>query len=574
MRDKRFTILILLDLGIMLMVAGGCRHSAKRDHNYLEGLRAEATDSAMHRNFNASDSIGRLLYDEASRSSDKVYMAYGLLSQSFFNYSLDDFEKRYERAQKALEIGRSTNNDTLMSRIYNILGGYAMLHNYDFGKATYYFSEAKRHAENTGAQDFAIGAECNISEIYHTMGDTLGLPYDRDIYKFAKKNGQYSLLMSASKHLAEHYLSDPKTAVTALPYIRDIDSTGSPSARYLYNKLMGDYWRMSGNLPEAEKQYDKAISQHTGSPGVFLSYAGLLADRGNNSRSLVMLDSARRGLDESSPYNKMRADWLRLYYENYKNTGQHQKSLAYLEQYMSLCDSIKEFRNQEQVNKYRIFYETGKKDLEITRSHASIRTRNIILISIVSLFAIVVITMTIYYRKRSRMYSAIVGRQQIINDIRNTNLQHQTEEPSVVQDTQVEPKGQDEPVADQPQGLSREKSDEIWVKIQKEIHENKIYRDPTVSRDMFAAKVGCNHTWFSQVIKERTGKTYPQFMNSQRVEDSLVILADPASDLTHEELWRSLGFLAKSTFYNCFKAQMSMSPSEYRRLSLKAKNGS
>lgn len=578
----RVTILfsVLLSTCATWELLTSCNKKKNVDIGRLEQLRSEATNAAMRRNFKASDSIGRLLYTAALKAEDDVYQSYGLLAQSYYTYSTERAEERMGIALKALEKALQTDNDTLKSRVYNVLGGYSTLHFYDFAQAIHYFSEAKRYAEAAGARDFVMAAECNISEIYHSIGDTLGLPYDIDIYNFAKETGQYNFLVPAAQHMSEYYLSNSNTAHLALQYIADVDSAESP---YLYNRLMGDYYKVKGESSQAARCYNKAIDACDNSVGVYLSYADLLNQQHDYTGSLIHLDKARTLLNECSVYNTARTRMYELYADNYAKLGQYKESMNYLEKYISLRDSITKFRNDEQVNRFRIRYETGKKELEIARSHAAIRIRNIILITLACLSVIVILLITIYYRKRNRLLSVIVERQKRLTNLKNDEEQRdasslRSESVSVfpeVNASNPEATASSEETNESSSergGLSDAKSAEIWSRICHEMDVNHIYRDPSVSRDMFANRVGCNHTWFSQVIKEHTGKTYPQFMNSRRVEEALDILSDPTSRITHEELWRTLGFLSKATFYSSFKAQMAMSPAEYRRRALTEKN--
>ena len=547
-----------------LLLLGCSEKKRPNNQQYLEELRSKATSSAIQGDFTSADSIGRVLYNEALKANDDVYMAYGLLCQSYYNYKNEDSKKRISLVKKALNIAQTTNNDTLISRVYNILGSYATLSDYDFASAIHYFTEAKNYAERIGAKDFVMAAECNISEIYHSVGDTLGLTYDIDIYEFAKVTGQYGLLLPATQHVAEHYMKNPRTANQALNYIQDIDSVKSA---YLYNKLLGDYYKVTGNYNEARERYLKAIEEKTESAGVFLSYADLLNRQKRYNESIEQLTFGEKYLKNSSAYNVARTQLYKLYADNFQALGNDNAALNYFEKYLAISDSINEFRNQEQVNRFRIKYELGKKELEIQKSHNELKTRNIIIISIISFSLIFIILQWLYLKKRNKLYSVIVENQKNLNSLKH-GFRYEVLKLNPQEEENLENEGNleiEEKNEGNNGGLSEVKSKEIWLKIQNEIENNHIYRDPNISRDLFAAKIGCNHTWFSQVIKDKTGLSYPQFMNKHRIDEALDVLADPTYSISHEELWRSLGFLSKATFYSSFKNKMGMSPSEYRK---------
>ena len=568
---------------VILLAISGCRQSTHTVYNNeLERLRSEAKEAAMKGNFNKSDSLGKELYRKALEADNESFQAYGLMSQSYYNYSPLQGAERKKIAHRALEKALHTDNDTLISRIYNVLGCYATLQDYDFAMAVHYFSEAKRYALAAGARDFVMAADCNISEIYHSIGDTLGLTYDREIYEFAKETGQYHFMLPAAQHMAEHLMENAATAPQALTYIADIDSTESA---YLYHKLMGDYFQAMGDDKESARQYDKAIADNDTSPGVYLSYAALLFNRDKHEESLAMLDKAKDNLNDESTYNTYRSRMLKLYADNYRQIQHYKEGMDHLYRFIALRDSMNEYRSNEQVNRFRIRYDLGKKELEVTRTKAELRIRNIIICSVVILSIIIIGLIIIYFKKRNRLLQVIVDRQKSLIHLRNESslVQPVAYDNSTDSDATPQPRNEidDHSIADAPDddddgssvesnrgGISDAKISEIWSRIKREMEINHIYRDPSVSREIFANRVGCNHTWFSQVIKERTGLSYPQFMNTRRVEEAVERLSDPAYSNTHEELWRQLGFLSKATFYNSFKAQMGMSPAEYRRRAL------
>ncbi len=117
---------------------------------------------------------------------------------------------------------------------------------------------------------------------------------------------------------------------------------------------------------------------------------------------------------------------------------------------------------------------------------------------------------------------------------------------------------------------SRDKADAIWRDILTEMEKNRIYADPDVTRDVFADRVHTNRTWFTAIIRHRTGKSYTQFMNSWRVNEAVRILSLPEATMTNKELSEYLGFMTPQSFYTAFRQQMGMSPSRFRSDTLAA----
>ena len=112
---------------------------------------------------------------------------------------------------------------------------------------------------------------------------------------------------------------------------------------------------------------------------------------------------------------------------------------------------------------------------------------------------------------------------------------------------------------------SADKADTIWRDILMEMEKNRIYANPNISRDTFAEKVNTNHTWLTAIIKNRTGKSYTQFINSWRVNEAVKILSQPTCEYTNKDLAGHLGFMTPQSFYNTFRQQMGMSPARFRQ---------
>ena len=137
--------------------------------------------------------------------------------------------------------------------------------------------------------------------------------------------------------------------------------------------------------------------------------------------------------------------------------------------------------------------------------------------------------------------------------------------PEVARQSEVSPSADPSAPAVGPNGLSRSKAEEIWGQIMHEMEDNRIFTDTSVTRDNFSERIGCNHTWFSQVIREKTGLSYPNFMNQRRVHEAMKMLAEPSLKISMKQLSSSLGFLTPSTFYIAFRKIAGMSPADYRK---------
>ena len=91
------------------------------------------------------------------------------------------------------------------------------------------------------------------------------------------------------------------------------------------------------------------------------------------------------------------------------------------------------------------------------------------------------------------------------------------------------------------------------------------FTDGDLTIQKLADKLSIPAPHLSQTINERLGKTFPDFINSYRIEEAKKKLLDPA--LTHLSILgiaEEVGFNSKSSFNAVFKKHTDMTPSEFR----------
>lgn len=113
-------------------------------------------------------------------------------------------------------------------------------------------------------------------------------------------------------------------------------------------------------------------------------------------------------------------------------------------------------------------------------------------------------------------------------------------------------------------GLSNEIATEIHIKLKQAMETQKLYTEPELSLSMLAAKINVHPNYLSQVINEKEGKSFFDYINSLRVEEFKRLMALPDSNqFTMLSLAYDCGFNSKSSFNKNFKKATGQSPSEY-----------
>lgn len=116
--------------------------------------------------------------------------------------------------------------------------------------------------------------------------------------------------------------------------------------------------------------------------------------------------------------------------------------------------------------------------------------------------------------------------------------------------------------------LTPERSERYLKRLREVMEAERPYADGGLTLQKLADKLSVPAQHLSQVINERTGQTFSDFVNAYRVEEAKRRLSDPrARHFTVLSIAEEVGFSSKSSFNLVFKKHTGMTPSEFRRAS-------
>lgn len=99
-----------------------------------------------------------------------------------------------------------------------------------------------------------------------------------------------------------------------------------------------------------------------------------------------------------------------------------------------------------------------------------------------------------------------------------------------------------------------------------QMEEQKVYQQPNLTLAALAEKMNVPKNYLSQIINEKMGCNFLEFLNQYRVKAARAKLE--SADYQHLsilEIGRQSGFNSKTTYYAVFKKHMNTSPGNYRR---------
>jgi AraC-like DNA-binding protein len=119
--------------------------------------------------------------------------------------------------------------------------------------------------------------------------------------------------------------------------------------------------------------------------------------------------------------------------------------------------------------------------------------------------------------------------------------------------------------------LTPQEAENHFDKLLDLMEEKEAYLDPDLTLAALADQLTIHKNYLSQIVNERTGRTFNDFVNSYRIEKVKKLLADPIrKETTILDLAFEAGFNSKTPFNNAFKRHTGESPIAFRKKHLKS----
>ena len=116
----------------------------------------------------------------------------------------------------------------------------------------------------------------------------------------------------------------------------------------------------------------------------------------------------------------------------------------------------------------------------------------------------------------------------------------------------------------QKSGLSADAAEALHRQLAQAMQDEKYYLDGELSLSGLASQLNTQPNYLSQVINEREGKNFYDYINTLRIEEFKRVAASPDQrKYTLSALAQHCGFNSKSSFNRCFKKVTGQSPSEF-----------
>ena len=366
------------------------------------------------------------------------------------------------------------------------------------------------------------------------LQDTLGISItENNIGNIHQKKENYAQAI-------EHYLRCLQLQET----IGDRETIGN-----VYHNLATCYSE-TGNFTESLAYFDLALNmaRETGDREIeALCLIGLARYRALEKHQFteaVKLVAQAELIAKEAGYRQVLAEVYQSRSVMDKERGDFASALEYFTQYKALSDEMFNEQSTNQLHEYEVRYQTQEKEIEIVRQQAEIekhKRRAAVLVITAVLMTALAVVLLVSYRKIHRKNIAIT--RQILENTRIGST-----------------------VAATPENYMETPDDEWFQKIENYLRESKLYLTPNINRSTLAAHLQTNERYISDSVKDSTGMTFNEYINSLRLAHACALLSDPENNCRIEEIAGASGFNNRVSFYRCFVAKYDIPPDEFRKL--------
>ncbi len=115
-------------------------------------------------------------------------------------------------------------------------------------------------------------------------------------------------------------------------------------------------------------------------------------------------------------------------------------------------------------------------------------------------------------------------------------------------------------------GLKEDEAGRILTGLEQLMQEQKVFLDPEITIEKLAGLANSNRHIVSQVLNERAGRSFYDYINQYRVNEAKRLLLDPQySNQKIASIAYDAGFNSLSAFNDVFKKMTGATPSQFKK---------
>ncbi|MCF8229817.1 MAG: AraC family transcriptional regulator [Bacteroidales bacterium] len=242
-------------------------------------------------------------------------------------------------------------------------------------------------------------------------------------------------------------------------------------------------------------------------------------------------------------------------YKAQDSLGNYQDAIRFYKQYRIFNDSLRTMDDKILLNVTKLNLDIDKVESEMDileknkiLKNIEMRRKQVIVVSSASGFIILLIfTLSIFvvHNRKKHAYSRLMEKNLALvkEHSKKTTRKNKTRESH---------------------GPDRQKINNLVVRLNKLIDDQKIFLDPNISLKKLAKKLNTNSSYLSHVINQTYHTNFTAFINEHRILEAQKLMTEKSGQyLSIEGIAMQVGFRSKSVFNPAFKKYTGVTPSFY-----------
>lgn len=473
-----------------------------------------------------------------------------------------DFTPEIERLKKFHDSDRGADNPVVVAAAAYTLGKYNHFILNAYTNSLQYYIEALEAHRKSGDEIGAVADLSAIAVINLHLGEPAGWDYAIKAYNEAKRLHHSPSVYITAANLGS-FLNYEGKYEDALRYLNEAERIAGElhytmEKAWLYTSLAYVSDKM-GKTPQAEKLFQKALVPESGTTRydtvyARIIYATFLKDHKRYSEALALLDDSEKMMS-SYGMKTFLAQLYPLAAECHEALGDYHTALDYQKKSMKLSSELLSEEKEREFAILDLRYKVSEEkrtnaelSLDVLRKKRYAELA--VTLALLMLFGGAMLY--VYHRKRMSAYKIIV-RQHLEQIDTERRLKDQYEKLLTER----------RETAAKSSTPSDNKLENLFIRLEEMMQQDKIYRQCDLSLDGVAHMLGTNRTYLSQVVNDRA-ESFAAYVNSYRLREAVELLSDPANDDSLKSIAVSTGFASPSNFYSIFRKKMGMAPSVFR----------
>lgn len=566
---KQYLIIYILCASFLPVFA-----SPKTGKLPIEVLFQQCEEARSLSQYENLKTISQDLITQAQEEHDKRAETYAHFYQGLSLLFLGHAEESQDMLDKATQLAEQNGNDSVMALVMNTKGIYqAMMENNKFVAQQFFFKSLEL-AKKAKHEDLQMRVRGNLLTLSHSTGAGMVLENAREVYDYGVKTGNYEQIAMGTYYMATYYYEHKDYKETerylkiALDTYKSYPYEDIASVYSLYTKML----LTKGDTEEAGKMAEKAIElarkyrQASMEVDAQIALAEVLAKEQKYHESTVMIKSAMTNAQAIGMESKV-IDCNQLLVTNYLSTGNTSEAMACLQKANDLLKKQGTINMEQLAHEQQIMHDIEQKEMESRIKQEQITSQRKIMIAMcIALVFLLTLLIVLYttYRRRQLLYRKIVL-QNTRALAREKSLQEQIKalnsEKSLQEQIKALDSGKESGTV-----MDQDKMNLLYTELCRLMDQEHLYAEAQLTREKMAERLGTNRTYLTHIIKEKTGQSYLQFINSYRINEAIRILSDKEQvNYPLKQIWNDLGFSSPSTFFKLFQQAVGITPSMYRK---------